>query len=140
VAISLLLKDLAAKREIIEEVLTTEISYLRGLFQDILKSLEAEDGYNQDEHLTDLKRKIRVVLNSGYNGSPVHRLEQEGRGLNDLLEFTILTLAEKEKSYRSPLADRLREIRWRIRKFLKAQFDIRRKLSGKIEMGLLSKL
>jgi len=139
-AILLLLKDVAAKREIKQEVLATDISSLRELFQAILESLESVSRFDQDEQLTYLKRKIRFVLNQGYNASLGHKLKEEDRGLNDLLEFTILTLVEAEKSYHGSFLDRLRETRRRIRRFLKAQFELGRRLSGKIEIDLLSKV
>jgi hypothetical protein len=139
-AILLLLKDLVAGRDIKEEVLAMDISSLRALFQSILKSLEAVDGYEQDEHLTGLKRKILFVLDQGYNDSQTRKIEEEDRVLNELLEFTILAVAQAEKGYQGPPLDKLREIRTRIRRFLKAQFEAKRKLGGKIEMDLLSKV
>ena len=129
-----LLKDLAARLETLEAAQAEELTSLRAAFEEIARRLEEVDELKGDTALLELRGKIREALSRDH--CHAHR---EIRALENLLEETIVILAEAEKRNSGKALDILGQNRRTVRSHLKKKFDIQKRSSGPLEIGQLSK-
>ena len=129
-----LLKDLAARLETLEAAQAEELTSLRATFEEIARRFGEVDELEEDMALIELRGKIREALSR--DDYHPHR---EIRALENLLEETIVILAEAEKRNSGKALDILGQNRRTVRSHLKKKFDIQKRSSGPLEIGQLSK-
>lgn len=136
----MLLQALEQRGEVKDWVLATEIPLIKGLLEDISKSLEAAEEYAYDAELAVLKREISWAVQENWQAAPTQNLEKAAFSLNEILETSITTIAKVQMQSQAPLADKLEEIRRKIRKFLGVQYHLRKNLEYKTQgMKAMSK-
>lgn len=138
-AIILLLKDLAFQLDIRDKLLAEEVGCLKNTFQEILEGLEKVKDYHENEPpLRVLKENIQSQLDQKIYEGEVYQLEKISYNFNRLLESVIINLAGAERRYNGQPLQIIKEMRRKIRKYLKKHFEIRRALTRTSDLTKLS--